>query len=152
MTATGHAVLGVAIAAAISNPIIGIPLAILSHVAADAFPHWDTGTNMLKKSRQEFVVGSVVDLAFSIILAYLLTQFLFSGLNLIYVFTMVIAAQGLDWATSPYVFLRWKFPPFSYFYALQKSFDHRLDKPWGIIGQIGILLFFLYIAHTLYLN
>lgn len=151
MTSTGHAVLGVAIAAAIPDPLIGIPLAVLSHVAADAFPHWDTGTNMLKKSRQEFVIGSVIDLTISFILAYLLIQFLFPGLNLVYVFVMVIAAQGLDWATGPYLFLKWKFPPFSYFYALQKSFDHRLDKPWGIIGQIGILLFFLFIAHSLYL-
>lgn len=46
MTATGHAIMGTALAAAIPNPYLGIPIAILSHIACDAFPHWDTGTNM----------------------------------------------------------------------------------------------------------
>jgi membrane-bound metal-dependent hydrolase YbcI (DUF457 family) len=45
MTATGHAIIGVAIAATIPNPFIAVPIAIGSHILADIFPHWDTGTN-----------------------------------------------------------------------------------------------------------
>lgn len=41
MTATNHAMTGALVAAAISRPAIGLPLALLSHFAADALPHWD---------------------------------------------------------------------------------------------------------------
>lgn len=137
MTATGHAVLGLALAAAIPYPLVGIPVAIMSHVAADAFPHWDTGTNVKKnnptsrKTRSRFVIESFIDLGISLTIPYLLLLWLFPSLDILYAYAMVIAAQGLDWASAPYVFLGFKFPPFTWVISLQKSFDHRLDKPWG---------------------
>ena len=152
MTATGHAVIGLALAASIPNPWIGIPVAIVSHIAADAFPHWDTGTNIVKnnpkskKTHLRFVVESFIDLGLSFILPYLLLLWLFPNLDLVYAYIMIIAAQGFDWASAPYVFLGFKFPPFTWPIAAQKSFDHRLDKPWGIILQAAILILLLGIA------
>lgn len=147
MTATGHALIGLALAAQIPNPVIGIPLAIISHIAADAFPHWDTGTNIKKKSKLKFVAGSFLDLGISFVLPFLLLFLFFPTLNPLYAFIMIIAAQGFDWGTAPYVFLKWQFPPFSWIYSAQKAFDHRLDKPWGVIGQTGVVLTFLAIAY-----
>lgn len=149
MTATGHALIGLALAAQIPNPLIGIPLAIVSHIAADAFPHWDTGTNMKKKSKMEFVIGSFVDLGLSLSLPFIILAFFFPTVSPIYTFFMIIAAQGFDWGTAPYIFLNWKFPPFTWFYDAQKHFDNRLDKPWGIIGQVAIILFLLGFAYYL---
>ncbi|MBI5044566.1 MAG: hypothetical protein HZC02_01440 [Candidatus Levybacteria bacterium] len=152
MTATGHALLGVALAAAIPNPLIGIPTAIISHVAADAFPHWDTGTNLKrnnpksKKTKLQFVIQSYIDLGVSFVLPYTVMQIFFPHLNILYGYSMIIAAQLFDWLAAPYIFLDWKFPPFSWVSSLQKMFDHRLDKPWGIIGQVAIIAFFLYVA------
>ena len=146
MTATGHALIGLALAAQITNPLIGIPVAIISHIAADAFPHWDTGTNIKKKSRRKFVVGSFVDLGLSFLLPFILLQLLFPSTGLFYAFVMIIAAQGFDWGTAPFVFLKWRFPPFTWFYAAQKSFDHRLDKPWGVIGQTAVIVVLLAVA------
>lgn len=152
MTATGHAVLGLALAASIPNPWLGIPVAIISHLAADAFPHWDTGTNVKvnnpksHKTKTRFVVESFIDLGLSFTLPFILLFLLFPTLNPVYAFVMIIAAQGLDWATAPYVFLNWKFPPFSWVLDVQKPFDHRLDKPWGIILQVAILSLLLWIA------
>lgn len=145
MTATGHAVMGTVLAAAIPNPLIGIPLAILSHIACDAFPHWDTGTNLKmnnpssKKTKNRFVIESFIDLFLSLLIPFLITVFLFPSTNLLYVYVMVFAAQSLDWLTAPLLFLNWKFQPFTLFSNVQKSFDHRLDKPWGIILQVAIL-------------
>lgn len=151
MTATGHALIGVALAAAIPDPRIGIPVAILSHVAADAFPHWDTGTNMRKKSRKTFVIQSFIDLGISLIVPFIVVAMLFPSLNTLYAYIMVIAAQGFDWATAPYNFLGWHFAPFTWFQWMQKSFDHRLDKPWGIVGQVAlILLLFLVSLHKIF--
>lgn len=152
MTATGHAVIGLALAAAIPNPYIGIPVAIISHIAADAFPHWDTGTNTSfnkatgAKTRKRFVIESVTDLGLSYILPYFLILWLFPTLNIFYAYAMIIAAQGFDWASAPYVFLRWRFFPFNLPFSFQKLFDHRLDQPWGVIGQVAIILLLLYIA------
>lgn len=146
MTATGHALIGLALAAQIPNPVIGIPVAILSHIAADAFPHWDTGTNMKKKSKKRFVIQSYIDLGISLTLPFLLLFLFFSDTNPLYAFIMIIAAQGFDWGTAPLLFLGWKFPPFTWFQRAQKSFDHKLDKPWGVIGQVAVILFLLILA------
>lgn len=140
MTATGHAITGTVLAAIIPNPFIGIPVAILSHIACDAFPHWDTGTNMRKYPRRQFIIGSFVDLGISLIVPFFLITSLFPQTDLFYTYTMVISAQGMDWISAPYNFLRWNFPPFNTMHKFQKLFDNRLDKPWGIIAQVWVLL------------
>lgn len=140
MTATGHAVIGALIAAKVGNPALAIPLAILSHVAADAFPHWDPGTNRDKKSHDRFILEGFADVGLSI-LSTIGIVLLFPGTDLIYAAIVVIAAQGFDWMSMPYLFFKIKNPPiFYYTYKLQKTFDNRLDKPWGIIGQIAVLV------------
>lgn len=146
MTATGHAIIGTVIAAKIGNPYLAIPIAILSHVAADAFPHWDTGTNRKKKSRTRFWIDSLIDLAISLTLPLFLGPFLNPSTSLAYIYLIVIAAQLLDWLTVPYLFLKINIRPFTWIQQLQLSFDNRLDKPWGVITQAAILLFLIIFA------
>ncbi len=147
MTATGHAVIGVVIAAVIPNPVIGIPLAVGSHVLADLFPHWDPGTNRKEKTKNEFIRDAIIDVLTSIIVVYLLVYFIFPQTNLFYAYIMAFAAQFLDWASAPYVFFKITNPPiFHWFYKFQKKFDSKLDKPWGIIGQIAILVFLIFVS------
>lgn len=147
MTATGHAVIGVAIAAVFPNPVVAIPIALLSHIAADAFPHWDAGTNRNKKPNNRFVNEAFIDLGLSYVLTYLLVTFLFPQTNLLYAYLIVIAAQFLDWASAPYVFLKITKPPFFFWaYKFQKKFDNRLDRPWGVIGQVTVLVSLILIA------
>ncbi len=147
MTATGHAVIGVAIAAVFPNPVVAIPIALLSHIAADAFPHWDAGTNRSKKPNDRFVNEAVFDLVLSYVLTFVLITFLFPQTSLAYAYVIVIAAQFLDWASAPYVFLKITNPPFFYWaYKFQKKFDNRLDRPWGVIGQVSVLVVLLLMA------
>jgi hypothetical protein len=147
MTATGHAVIGVAIAAVFPDPIVAIPIAFLSHIAADAFPHWDAGTNRSKKPSKRFVNEAFFDLGLSYVLTFVLVTFLFPETNLLYAYAIVIAAQFLDWASAPYVFLKITKPPFFYWaYKFQKKFDNRLDRPWGIIGQVSVLVAIILVA------
>jgi hypothetical protein len=152
MTGTSHALVGLSLAALIPDPVIGIPIAIISHVACDAFPHWDTGTNMKsnkptsQKTRRRFVIESFIDLGVSFVLPLILLLTIFESLNPLYAYIMVISAQGLDWLSSPRVFLKWNLPPFTWAYSLQGKFDHRLDQPWGIVGQIAVVLFFISLA------
>lgn len=147
MTATGHAVVGTVIAVAIPNPIIGIPLAVLSHIAADLFPHWDIGTNRDKKPHDRFVVEAVGDVIFSYLISILLVLTLFPQTDITYALVMVFAAQFLDWASAPFVFFKIKKPIFfNLVYRFQKTFDNRLDKPWGIIGQVSVLIVLILLA------
>ena len=144
MTATGHAIIGTVIAVKIGNPALAIPLAVASHVAADAFPHWDEGTNAFRKSKKKIITQAVADVVLGFVLSALIVFLFFPATNLFYAFLMVIAAQALDWLTAPYYFFKIK--SFKIFYKFQKLFDHELNKPWGIINQIAILVFILLLA------
>lgn len=149
MTATGHAVIGAVIAAKIGNPALAIPIALASHIAADAFPHWDIGTNRKTKSHTAFFIQSIADLVIGFVLAYLVIQFLAPETSLVYGFIVVIAAQFFDWISAPYVFLRMRGPFFYKLASIQKHFDNRLNKPWGIIGQVGVIVLLVVIAKVL---
>lgn len=148
MTATGHAVIGVVIAATIPNPIIAIPLAVGSHVLADLFPHWDPGTNRHKKSKERFFLEGAADVFFSLAITLFLVIFLFPETNLLYAYVIVFASQFFDWVTAPYLFFKIEKPGmFKWFYEFQKKyFDTKLDKPWGVAGQIAILVILIAIA------
>jgi len=140
MTATGHAMIGTAIAVSISNPVIGLPLAFLSHIAADAFPHWDTGWKMREKPFVRFFAESILDLVISLTLPFFIVSLFFPETNYTYVFIMIITAQLLDWLSAPYVFLKWKFFPFNIPYSFQKIFDNPIGPPAGVIGQLAVII------------
>lgn len=140
MTATGHAIIGTVIAAKIANPALAIPVAILSHIAADICPHWDSGTNGKNKSGKRLFVESSIDVTVGFIVAYFLILFLFPQTNLLYAFVIIIAAQLLDWISAPSFIFHFKKIPFSWIYRFQSRFNSRLDKPWGIISQALVLV------------
>ena len=146
MTATAHAVLGTVIAAKVGNPALAIPLAIASHIAADIFPHWDTATNKIQKGTKRVLVDSFFDVIFGFLISYAIIFFLFPQTNLFYVLFIIIVAQSLDWLMLPYYFLNINFPLFRWAYKFQKSFNHSLDKPWGIINQIAVLVLIIILA------
>ena len=146
MTATGHALIGTVIAAKIGNPALAIPIALGSHFLADAVPHWDTGTNRHKKSRLRFVFESTIDLSFGFILSWILIVWLFPSTSLLYAFVIIIVSQLPDWLTAPYLFLNWKFPPFSWVYEFQKKFDTEKQLPWGVINQVAVLAALIFLA------
>lgn len=147
MTATGHAIIGVVIAAVIPNPVIAIPLAVGSHVLADLFPHWDTGTNRDKKTKIRFMEDTVLDVLLSFLITFLMIQFIFPNTDLLYAYVIVFASQFLDWTSAPFLFFNVKRPPiFEWVYIFQKKIDNRLDKPWGIIGQAAFLFGLVVVA------
>jgi len=140
MTATGHALIGTVIAAKIGNPALAIPIALGSHFLADALPHWDTGTNRHKKSKLRFVMESAIDLLLGFILSWALIILVFPATNLFYAFIIIIASQLPDWLTAPYLFLNWKFAPFTWIYEFQKKFDTEKQLPWGVINQVAVII------------
>ena len=139
MTATAHAVLGTVIAAKFGNPYLAVPLALVSHFAADLVPHWDAGTNRRKKSTERLFWESFIDVVAGFVVSYGIVTLLFPQTDLWYAFLIIIVAQLPDWLMSPYLFFKSKFPLFKMAYDSQKAFNSKLDKPWGIINQVAVV-------------
>jgi hypothetical protein len=135
MTATAHAVIGTVIAAKVGNPALAIPLALASHVAADAFPHWDVGTHRQDKTWSQLVIQSILDVLLGFALSYIIIYLFFPTTSILYAFFIVIMAQLFDWLMAPYYYF--KIQAFKPFYLFGKMTDNMLDKPWGIAGQIA---------------
>lgn len=148
MTATAHAVIGTIIAAKVTNPLMAIPLAVLSHIAADIFPHWDTATNIDKKGKKRAIFDSFLDVILGFLLSYAIIFFLFPQTNLLYVLMLILVSQSPDWVMAPYYLFHIKLPLSKWTYLLQKSFNNSLDKPWGIITQVAVLILLLIIAKS----
>ncbi len=134
MTATAHALVGAAIATAVPNPVIGIPLALASHPLLDMIPHWDEGRGWRKKTKFHFLLEGMLDLSLAFFLSYALFG---SHINIYYYFSAVIASLFLDLVQLPYWFLGWKFPPFSWVYKLQSAMNGRTTPVFGIFTQVA---------------
>ena len=138
MTATAHALIGASLATRISNPLLGIPIAILSHFIADLIPHWDAGTNHRQKSIMRLRAEATLDVLLGFALVIILFRN-FAQTNPMYLFTMVIAAQLPDWIEAPSWMFGFKVPPFSWLDWLGHKLQSRLQLPWGLVTQIVVV-------------
>lgn len=134
MTATAHALVGGAIAATIKDPVLGISLAILSHPLLDMIPHWDAGWGWRQKTKQRLFLEASADMLLGLCFSYLLFG---HGVNAIYFFSCIIAAELFDLAEIPYWFFHWDFPPFSWVYKFQSQIQGKAKLPWGIMTQVA---------------
>ena len=149
MTATAHALVGGAVAASIHNPVLGITISALSHPFLDLVPHWDFGWGWRKKTKIKLFIEAAGDLILGFILAY----FLFGQFvpNFWYFAACVVAAEAWDMAETPYWFLGWKFPPFSWIYNIQHNMQGKTRTVLGgIFNQVftiaGIILVLQFIS------
>jgi len=136
MTATAHALIGASLAVKITNPLIGIPLAILTHFLADLIPHWDAGTNHRNKTIMRLRIEAAIDVLLGFVLVFLIFRNL---VDPIYLFTMVIAAQLPDWLEAPSWMFGFKVPPFSWMDWLGHKLQSRLQLPWGLVTQVVVV-------------
>lgn len=134
MTATSHALIGTVIASQFSNPYLAIPLALVSHVAADMIPHWDTATHRGTKSLRRLFIDTVFDVLVALTLSYSIIILLFPSTSFNYVLLIMFFATLPDWLHAPYTFFGVK--QFKWAYDFGHFTNKTLDKPWGIITQI----------------
>ncbi len=153
MTATAHALVCGAIAAAIPDPIVALPLAFASHFLKDAVPHWDIGTNW--RSRSKTKTGAIA--IFDTIIGFTLTYFLFGGKV---DFGVLLAAMALgnlpDWLEAPYYIffaaqdkkkpskhaMYWEKLTYR-IYKWENIFHAKATFPFGVYTQVATVLFFL---------
>lgn len=136
MTATAHALVGAAIAAASKNPYLGVLFASASHPILDMIPHWDSASGWREKSKLKFFIEATLDLSLGLVLAYL---FYGSKVEFFYLMLCILAAIGWDLMEIPYWFWKWHFPPFSWSHNLQSKLQGQAKLPWGIVTQIIVV-------------
>ena len=147
MTATAHALVGGAIAAAIPNPAIALPLAALSHPILDMIPHWDLGMGWRKKNKVTFFAEAVLDLVLGLILAY----FMFGkSVNPFYLLTCIFFSEIWDILMMPRLLFGWNFFPFSTAYEWQHKIQSNAKLPWGILTQIGTVTGIVLVLRTIH--
>src|SRR3989344_49312 len=143
MTATAHALIGASIALKITNPLLGIPIAILSHFVADLITHWDAGTNHKTKSLTRLKIEAAADVILGFLLAFLIFWRL---VPTEYLFIMIIAAQLPDWLEAPSWMFNIKVPPFTWLDWLGHKLQSRMQLPWGLVTQVVVVGLLIYYA------
>lgn len=143
MTATSHALIGSSLAVLITNPLVAIPVAIISHFGADLVPHWDAGTNRRKKTIERLRFEAALDVLLGFFLSFVIFGLF---VNPIYLFVMIIAAQLPDWAETPSSKFGFKVPPFSWAEWLGHKLQNRMQLPWGLATQIFVVGTLVFIA------
>ena len=153
MTATAHALVSAAIARAVPNPYLAIPLAITSHFIMDTVPHWDIGADWRMRTKTMTGVLAITETILGITLAY----FLFRGkVETPLLLSTIVAGELPDWLEAPwYIFFANKhkigtskkagfWERVSYrIYRRENIFHSKADLPFGLITQIVIVAFFL---------
>ena len=148
MTSTGHALIGASIASQIPNPFIAIPLAFLSHFLIDKIPHWDAMTNKKNKTQKQIYTETLIDICLGFTLVIVIFWGIFKVSDPILILISAFAAALPDYLEAPYLILHKKIFPFYQNYKLQSwihdvGFDARMNAPWGIVTQVGVVLVFL---------
>lgn len=144
MLETPHIALGVAIAVAIPNPYIAIPLAFASHFILDMTPHWNPHLNTeIKKyghltKQTLFIIG--LDLACAVVLTTFLAK------NDITIYLAAFAAILPDIVEGPYFLWGWRNKYLDPILRFQKSIQSNANMFWGLLTQVLILLGSLYIV------
>jgi hypothetical protein len=143
MTAVSHALIGAAIAARITNIPAAAVLSVVTHLACDAIPHWDLGTNW--RLRPKVVTGTLAIIETAI--ALLGTYFLFRGqIGTQLLVTCIICSLIPDWIEAPYYMIH---PPSKFFYHMYKAqawVHQRAEYTFGVVTQMVTVAVFLWVG------
>ncbi|HAI22758.1 TPA: hypothetical protein DCP77_03510 [Candidatus Collierbacteria bacterium] len=142
MLSIAHGATGAFIASKIPNPLISIPLVLLSHYIEDRIPHWDVGQGLTakKKSRKAaFLQELFFDFPLSIIIVYFIFQ---AGHPFDWrVWMGWFVGLTPDFLEFPYLFMDARFFPIKQLAAfhglVHRSTPHKL---WGLLPQLLVIL------------
>jgi hypothetical protein len=141
MLSTPHAVVGAAIAASVSNPALGLPLAFVSHFVLDKVPHYNPHLNTELKENGKVTKKSTKLILFDITLAFIMSLAIAStALPDIgrFIVIMLGALMGIlpDLIEAPYYFLRKKSDFVLKWIKFQKSIQTDTSIVPGMATQV----------------
>jgi len=143
MLETPHVALGAAIAVAIPNPLISVPLAFASHFLLDMTPHWNPHLNTETAKYGNLTNKTLLIIGLDLACAVVLTGFLYNGNTniLLCAFASILP----DFVEGPYFLFGWRNKYITMWVKFQKSIQAGANIFWGLLTQILILLGALYI-------
>lgn len=143
MLETPHVALGVAIAVAIPNPLISIPLAFASHFVLDMTPHWNPHLNTETKKYGYLTNKTLLIIGIDLACAAILTAFVSKGnMNILLAAFVSILPDVVE---GPYFLLGWKNELIKKWINFQKSIQSEANLFWGLLTQVLVILGALYI-------
>jgi hypothetical protein len=149
MLETPHVALGLAIAVAIPNPLISIPLAFASHFALDMVPHWNPHINTEMKKYGKLTNPTLFIIAVDLALALILTSFVaFRALPDSSLFLTILLSSFVsilpDIAEGPYFLFGWRNKYLDVILRFQRSIQANANIFWGTTTQIITIIASLY--------
>lgn len=153
MLETPHTILGATIAAKIPNPLIALPLALLSHLLLDQIPHWnpDLGGEVRKygrvSSRSNLIILAdvVLSLGFGFWIA---SQALPNLAKAAVIILASFMAVVLDVIEGFHFFLGVEQPLLKRLINFQHEHQKRVPFLPGVLTQIFVILLSLYILRS----
>ena len=151
MLETPHVVIGAAIATAIPNPLISIPLAFASHFILDKVPHWNphlnTELNKYGKVTKKSTRIVIADVLLALVLGfYIASLALPDTAHTTTILLACLASVLPDLIEIPYFFFNWKSEFIKKWITFQKSIQVDATPLPGLLTQvITILAAFLWI-------
>ena len=141
MLETPHVALGAAIAVAIPNPLISIPLAFASHFILDITPHWNPHLNTETKKYGRLTNKTLVIIGLDLACALLLSIYLYkTGNNNLNILLGAFAAILPDVVEGPYFLFGLKNKYLTIWMKFQKAIQADANVFWGLLTQIVVLV------------
>ena len=150
MLETPHAALGIAIAVAVPNPSVAIPLAFASHFILDMVPHWNPHINTEMKKYGKLTNRTFLIIGLDLVATAILTGFVaYKALPNSSLFYSVLISSFVsilpDIAEGPYFLFGWRNKYLDVILRFQRSIQVNANIFWGLLTQILVILGSLYI-------
>lgn len=140
-----HTLVGAAIATAIPNPLISLPLALASHFITDYVPHWNPHLHTEKTKHGKISTRSYAIVATDATIALTLGTYIASRhLPDIPRFTTILLACFLSVAPDvleiPYYFFHMEIPWIKKLIAFQRAHQWNVPAFWGFLAQTAVII------------
>ncbi len=141
MLETPHVAVGAAIAVAIPNPFIAIPLAFASHFILDKVPHWNphiiTETKQFGHPTKKSTTIIVVDCIAALVLGSAIAWHAMPNIGqAITILLASFASIFPDFVEFPYFYFGRKDKFYTKWSSFQKSIQVDTTPFWGLLTQV----------------
>lgn len=140
-----HAFVGITIVYLIPNPLISLPLCLLSHFIFDSYPHWNPFLIQKGKNKGKYSTYSKAVIATDFFLS-IITIMYYGAQNPISALGAMLAISP-DLLFIPKVIFKRQFKLIDQFNQFLVPFHFDLKFPYGLLSQLLVILICLIILH-----
>lgn len=140
-----HVTVGVAIATAIPNPFIAVPLALASHFITDYVPHWNPHIHTEKKIHGHIKSTTLAFLALDagaalIFGSWVAVHALPNTMQSTNILLCSFASVAPDVVEIPYYFTHIKLRAIEKLLSFQRAHQWNVPIVWGLLSQVLVIL------------